>query len=117
MSIDATRISPAQRAHFLEFLQTLGGHPAVTAGLEVLAKVDAGQPLPIVPPVTAGITLQIPPQLLTSVPAGALSFGVPAGEIWKWILKLLECGAKNIALALQGKWLEFATAVLTCAVG
>jgi hypothetical protein len=114
MSIDAKSLTPAQRAHFLDFLQTLGGQPAVTAGLEVLAKVDSGQPLVVIPPAQAGITLQTPPQLLANLSPGALAFGVPAGEIWKWILKLLECGLKNIALALQGKWLEFATAVLTC---
>jgi hypothetical protein len=53
-------------------------------------------------------------ELLASLPAGAVVFGVPASDFWKWVLKLLECGLKNIALALQGKWVEFASAVLTC---
>jgi len=114
MAIDAKSMTPAQRAHFLDYLQTLGGQPAVTAGLEVLAKVDGGQPLAVVPPVQSGITLQIPLQLLANLPSGTLDLGIPAGDIWKWILKLLECGLKNIALAIQGKWVEFATAVLTC---
>jgi hypothetical protein len=117
MPVDAKNITPAQRAHFLDFLQMLGGQPAVSAGLEVLSKLDAGQPLVVVPPAQPGITLQTPPQLLAQLPAGALAFGAPAGDIWKWILKLLECGLKNIALALQGKWPEFAVAVLTCVFG
>jgi hypothetical protein len=61
MPIEAKNITPAQRAQFLDFLQSLGGQPAVTAGLEVLSKLDAGQPLVVVPPKQPGITLQIPP--------------------------------------------------------
>jgi hypothetical protein len=117
MAIDPKSISPIQRAYFLNYLQMLGGQPAVTAGLEVLTKIDGGQPLTTVPPTQTGITFQVPPQLLANVPQGAQSFGVPLSDIWKWILKLLECGLKNIALALQGKWTEFATAVLTCVLG
>jgi hypothetical protein len=117
MPTDTKNISPAQRAHFLDFLQMLGGQPAAIAGLEVLAQLDAGKPLPVVSLAQPGITIQIPPQLLTQLPADALAFGAQAGEIWKWLLKLLECGLKNIALAIQGKWLEFATAVLKCVFG
>jgi len=117
MSINSADITPVQRMQFLSVLQTLGGQPAVNAGLEVLTKLDAGQPLAVVPPTQSGITMQIPLQLLSQVSAGAHSFGVPTSDIWKWILKLIECSLKNIALALQGKWVEFATAVLTCAFG
>jgi hypothetical protein len=117
MSVEGRNITPTQRAQFLDYLRMLGGQPAVAAGLEVLAKLDAGKPFVVVSPTQPGITMQTPPQLLAQVPAGALAFGFPAGDIWKWILKLLECGLKNIALALQGKWIEFATAVLTCVLG
>jgi len=117
MSLRSADITPVQRAQFLNVLQMLGGQPAVSAGLEVLTKLDAGQPVPVVPLTQSGITMQTPPQLLSQVPVGVLSFGVPTSDIWKWILKLIECSLKNIALALQGKWIEFATAVLTCAFG
>jgi hypothetical protein len=114
MTAEAKSLTPAQRAQFLDFLQSLGGQPAVVAGLEALAKLDADKPLATVSTVPQGITVQVPPQLLTQIPGGAMSFGLPASDIWKWFLKLLECGLKNIALALQGKWPEFAAAVLTC---
>ncbi|MCU1303634.1 MAG: hypothetical protein JWQ87_3918 [Candidatus Sulfotelmatobacter sp.] len=76
MPVDAKNITSAQRAHFLDFLQMLGGQPAVSAGLEVLSKLDASQPLVVVPPAQPGITLQTPPQLLAQLPAGALAFAL-----------------------------------------
>jgi hypothetical protein len=117
MPIEPSNITPAQRGQFLDFLRSLGGQSAVSAGLEVLARLDSGQPLIVEAPTHSGITLRVPPQLFAQLPAGVVTSGVPAGDYWKWILKLLECGLKNIGLALQGKWVEFATAVLTCVFG
>ena len=53
---------------------------------------------------------------LKEIPANALALGLPTSGIWTWVFKVIECGLKNIALAIQGKWLEFATAVITCAL-
>jgi hypothetical protein len=104
MSVNARKFTPAQRSHFLDSIQMLGGQVAVNAGSEVLAKADGSKPFASIPPSQTGITLQIPPQLLTTIPEGAFAFSVPAGDIGKSVPKLLECGLKNIALALQGKW-------------
>jgi hypothetical protein len=95
MPIEAKNITPARRSQFLDLLQSLGGQPAVTDGLEVLARLDAGQALVGVPPKQQGIGLQVPPDLLANVPAGALAFGIPTSDLWKWVLKLQATGVRT----------------------
>jgi hypothetical protein len=114
MAIDPKSITPAQRAQFLSFLQMLGGHEAVAAGLNALATLDSGKQLQVPASIPPGITIQRPPNLATTVPSGMSTLGITWGDVWKYGLKIIECGLKNIALALAGNWTGFAAAVLTC---
>jgi hypothetical protein len=114
MAIDAKSITPAQRTQFLSFLQMLGGQEAVTAGFNALATLDAGKQLQVPVSIPPGITIQTPSNLSPTTPGGLSTLGIPWGDVWKYGLKILECGLKNIALALAGNWPGFAAAVLTC---
>jgi hypothetical protein len=99
--------TPEERNAYLKVLHLFGGAPAEHAGLEVLQSVDAGKALPKVAPVPGAY-------------AEAQKFEMPKidwGNVGKIVLKLIGCAIKNVGLAIQGKWLDFAVAVWTCAFG
>ena len=115
MPVDPKSIGPTQRSQFLDFLQMLGGPAAVNAGLDAFAKLDKGQQLPPAPPVTKSISIEIPKDLLAGATEGVSASGIPWGDIWKYGLKIVECGLKNIELALKHDWPGFVAAVIACA--
>jgi hypothetical protein len=113
-AIDPGKITPVQRTQFLHFLQALGGQEAMTAGINALAQLDSGKQLQVPTSIPPGINIQTPPNLMATPSEKLSSLGIPWGDVWKYGLKIIECGLKNIALAIAGNWAGFAAAVLTC---